>query len=158
MLSCLQHFVFRINIAKAQHNYTIGHWKLVGRFNPQPARRWRESGKTRLTFKSLALRAVQRQTAASTVASPSRMVQQSPPAPPPMPIPMCTRPPNNPTHTFRFSPSIGHVARTGGSVTTGGTVTTGTVGFVSAGGLVSTGGFVRTGGFVTVGVLGSVGV
>lgn len=128
---------------------------------------------------SLALMVVQRQSAASTPASPSSSGQQVLFA---FPILRCTSPPSRSTHAFSLRVSTGHVfffaggahpgvrttggvptvgVVTGGRVTggrvTGGRVTGGsfTGGFVTTGGRVTggsvTGGFVTTGGRVTGG-------
>lgn len=131
-------------------------------------------GSVTLMLSSLALMVVQRQSAASTPASPSSSGQQVLVA---FPMLRCTSPPSRSTHPFSLRVSTGHVfffaggAHPGwptvGGVTTGGSVTGGSVtggrvtggsftgGFTTTGGSL-TGGFVTTGGrfiggFVTTG-------
>ncbi|KAL3331176.1 hypothetical protein AABB24_034804 [Solanum stoloniferum] len=87
---------------------TYAHWKFSGAYLPQLlSNKLSESGTFRLIPNTLALRAVQRQTAASRSTSPSIKEQQSVLAGL-LPITRCNKSPNKLAQAFSFSVSFGH--------------------------------------------------
>ncbi|KAL3362119.1 hypothetical protein AABB24_014800 [Solanum stoloniferum] len=89
---------------------TYAHWKFLGAYLPQLlSNKLSESGIFRLIPNTLALRAVQRQTAASRSTSPSIREQHSVLAGL-LPITSCNKSPNKMAQAFSFSVSFGHLS------------------------------------------------